>query len=71
MSGKGNYYDNAVVESFFHCLKMEAVHADSFAIREGMRRAAFEYIEMDYNRTRRHSANGHISPLAYENKMVA
>ncbi|MCF8034801.1 MAG: IS3 family transposase, partial [Desulfarculaceae bacterium] len=35
------------------------------------RRAVFEYIEVDYNRTRRHSANGHISPLAYEHKMIA
>jgi putative transposase len=42
-----------------------------FATREDMRRAVFEYIEVDYNRTRRHSANGYISPLAFENKMVA
>ena len=71
MSGKGNCYDNAVAESFFHTLKVEAVHGESFATREAMRRAVFEYIEVDYNRTRRHSANGHISPLAFESKMVA
>ncbi len=71
MSGKGNCYDNAVAESFFHTLKVEMVHGESFATREDMRRAVFEYIEVDYNRTRRHSANGYISPLAFENKMVA
>ena len=71
MSGKGNCYDNAVAESFFHTLKVEAVHGECFATREAMRRAVFEYIEVDYNRTRRHSANGHINPLAYEHKMIA
>jgi putative transposase len=71
MSGKGNCYDNAVAESFFHTLKVELVHGESFATREDMRRAIFEYIEVDYNRTRRHSNNGYISPLAFENKMVA
>jgi len=71
MSGKGNCYDNACAESFFHTLKVEMVHGESFATREDMRRAVFEYIEVDYNRTRRHSANGYISPLAFENKLVA
>ena len=71
MSGKGNCYDNACAESFFHTLKVEMVHGESFATREDMRRAVFEYIEVDYNRTRRHSANGYISPVALENKMVA
>ncbi|BEQ14785.1 transposase [Desulfoferula mesophila] len=71
MSGKGNCYDNACAESFFHTLKVEMVHGESFATRENMRRAIFEYIEVDYNRSRRHSANGYISPLAFEHKMVA
>ena len=71
MSGKGNCYDNAVAESFFHTLKVEIIHGESFATRETMRRAVFEYIEVDYNRTRRHSANGYISPLAFEDKMAA
>ncbi len=71
MSGKGNCYDNACAESFFHTLKVEMVHGESFVTREAMRRAVFEYIEVDYNRTRRHSANGYISPLAFEIKMVA
>ncbi len=71
MSGKGNCYDNACAESFFHSLKVEMVHGQSFATREEMRRTVFEYIEVDYNRTRRHRANGYISPLAFETKMVA
>lgn len=58
-------------ESFFHTLKVELVHGESFATRETMRRAVFEYIEVDYNRTSRHSANGNISPMAFETKMVA
>ncbi len=71
MSGKGNCYDNAVAESFFHTLKVELVHGESFATRQDLRRAVFEYIEVDYNRNRRHSANGYISPLAFENQIVA
>ena len=47
-------------------MKVEAIHGERFATREEMRHAVFEYIEVDYNRTRRHSANGHISPMAYE-----
>ena len=71
MSGKGNCYDNAVPESFFHTLKVETIHGEDFATREAMRRTVFEYIEDDYNRSRRRSANGYISPLAFEDKMVA
>ncbi len=71
MSGRGNCYDNAVAESFFHTLKVELIHGEHFATRQGMRRAVFEYIEVDYNRNRRHSANGYISPLAFENQIVA
>lgn len=56
MSDKGNCYDNAVAESFFHTLKVKMVHGESFATREDMRQAIFEYIEVDYNRTRRHSS---------------
>ncbi len=66
MSNKGNCYDNACAESFFHNLKVEAVHGESFATREKMRQAVFEYIEVDYNRVRRHSATGNISPMAFE-----
>jgi len=71
MSGKGNCYDNACAESFFHTLKVEMVHGQSLVSREAMLRAVFEYIEIDYNRTRRHSANGYRSPLAFEAQQVA
>lgn len=71
MSGKGNCYDNAVAESFFHTLKVELIHGERFTSREQLRRAVFEYIEVDYNRNRRHSALGYISPAAFEAKQVA
>ena len=71
MSAKGNCYDNACAESFFHSLKVEAIHGERFATREEMRQTVFEYIEVDYNRTRRHSANGFISPEAFEALEVA
>jgi putative transposase len=71
MSAKGCCYDNACAESFFHTLKVEVTHGERFATREGMRQTVFEYIEVDYNRTRRHSANGYISPEAFEAQRVA
>lgn len=71
MSATGNCYDNACAESFFHTLKVEAVHGIRFATREQMRQGVFEYIEVDYNRTRRHSANGYTSPMAFEAQRVA
>jgi transposase InsO family protein len=71
MSAKGNCYDNACAESFFHSLKVEAIHGERFSTREIMRQTVFEYIEVDYNRTRRHSANGFISPEAFEVSSVA
>jgi putative transposase len=66
MSAKGNCYDNACAESFFHSLKVEAIHGERFVSREAMRQAVFEYIETDYNRVRLHSANGLRSPIDYE-----
>ena len=71
MSAKGNCYDNAVAESFFHTLKVELIHGERFSTREHMRQAVFEYIEIDYNRVRRHSANGYISPEAFEALQLA
>lgn len=66
MSGVGNCYDNAVAESFFHSLKVEEVHDGEYETRELAKQAVFEYIEVYYNQKRRHSANGLISPQAYE-----
>jgi putative transposase len=71
MSAKGNCYDNAVAESFFHTLKVEVIHGERFPTRALMRQTVFEYIEVDYNRTRRHSACGYISPEAFEAHQVA
>jgi putative transposase len=71
MSAKGNCYDNAVAESFFHTLQVEVIHGERFPTRALMRQTVFEYIEVDYNRTRRHSANGYISPEAFEAQQVA
>jgi putative transposase len=71
MSAKGNCYDNACAESFFHSLKVELIHGERFRTRQAMQEAVFEYIEVDYNRTRRHSANGYLSPEAFEAQKVA
>lgn len=71
MSGKGNCRGSACAKRFFHTLKVEMGHGKSFTARSDMRRAVFGYIEVDYNRTRRLGANGYISPLAFENKMIA
>lgn len=66
MSRKGNCWDNAVVESFFATLKTELVAGQRFRSRAEARAAVFEYIEVWYNRKRRHSALGYLSPAAYE-----
>ena len=68
MSRKGNCYDNAPMESFFHTLKTELVHHRHYATREEAKRDIFAYIEGFYNRTRRHSAIGYISPIEMELK---
>ena len=71
MSGRGNCYDNAPVESFFHTLKVESIHGEPLVSPETLRRQLFEYIEVEYNRTRRHSALGYISPDAFEAQIAA
>ncbi|WP_230050847.1 IS3 family transposase [Erwinia aphidicola] len=71
MSAKGCCYDNACVESFFHSLKVECIHGERFASREIMRATVFNYIECDYNRWRRHSACGGLSPEQFENQNLA
>ncbi|MFA0079383.1 IS3 family transposase, partial [Vibrio artabrorum] len=71
MSRKGNCWDNACVESFFHTMKVEAIQYEPIMTREEMRQALFEYIEVDYNRTRRHSALGYLSPVNFEKQYVA
>jgi transposase InsO family protein len=66
MSRKGNCWDNAVVESFFSSLKKELVYQTQFATRQQARSAIFEYLEVFYNRQRRHSTLGYLSPAEYE-----
>lgn len=66
MSRKGNCWDNAVAESFFATLKVELVYRSRFATRDAAKRALFEYIETFYNRRRRHSALGYLSPIDFE-----
>jgi len=66
MSRKGNCYDNAVAESFFHTLKTEHVYDYRYETRAEARQSIFEYIEMFYNRQRRHSALGYRSPVLFE-----
>ena len=69
MSRKANCYDNAVMEAFWSTLKNELVHRRTFATRAEARTAIFEYIEVFYNRIRRHSALGYQSPLAFETSL--
>ena len=66
MSRKGDCWDNAVVESFFGTLKQELVHRTDFDTRAEAKSAIFEYIEVFYNRWRRHSYIGYISPAEFE-----
>jgi transposase InsO family protein len=66
MSRKANCWDNAPMESFFATLKKELVHHERYATRDEARRSLFEYIEIFYNRVRRHSALGYLSPAQFE-----
>lgn len=67
MSGKGNCWDNAVAESFFKTLKSEMVYQQAFQSRAIAKQSVFEYVEIWYNRQRRHSALGYLSPSDYYN----
>lgn len=71
MSRKGECHDNAVAESFFHTLKEELTGGEMFKTREEAKQAIFRYIELFYNRRRRHSYLGYQAPLAYETMNAA
>lgn len=71
MSRKGNCWDNAVAESFFHTLKGELVNHEQFKTREEAKQKIFQYIEAYYNRVRMHSANDYLSPVEYEKTQIA
>jgi putative transposase len=66
MSRKGECHDNAVAESFFSSLKTELVDDEDYFTRSEAKKSIFEYIEVFYNRQRRHSYLGYISPIEYE-----
>ena len=66
MGSRGDAYDNAVADTFFATLKKEVVNRRSWPSRLELQSAAFEYIEAFYNRQRRHSTLGMLSPVAYE-----
>ncbi|MBO0791390.1 MAG: transposase [Ktedonobacteraceae bacterium] len=68
MSRKGNCWDNVPVESFFGTLKTECAPASRYENHTAARSALFDYIETFYNRKRRHSALGYLSPLAFEQR---
>jgi putative transposase len=66
MSRKGDCYDNAVIESFWGTLKEECFSLEIFHTRNEAKTAIFEYIEVFYNRKRKHSSLGYLSPVDYE-----
>lgn len=66
MSRKGNCWDNAVAESFFHTIKMQLIFQCKFKTIEEAERNLFQYIEVYYNRKRRHSTNNYVAPAIYE-----
>jgi len=70
MSKKGDCWDNAVAESFFHTLKVELIHRMRFKTREEAKRRIFEYVEIYYNRKRAHSSLGYMSPFEFESQAV-
>ena len=70
MSRKGNCWDNAVLESFFATLKKELVYGEDYTSHEEAQQEIFEYIEIYYNRQRRHSALGYLSPVSFEQKIA-
>ncbi len=70
MSRKGNCYDNAPMESFFRSFKVEEVYWSDYETHEEATQATGNYIERFYNRTRRHSSLGYVSPIDFEKKKV-
>jgi putative transposase len=71
MSRKGNCWDNAPMESFFHTLKTEHVFFEEFFTRRQARESIFEWVEVFYNRQRRHSSLGYLSPECYERGVLS
>jgi putative transposase len=70
MGSKGDCFDNAVAESFFATLKKELIHRRSWPDKDELRTAVFDYIEVFYNRQRRHRSLGQLSPHEFEHRRV-
>ena len=71
LSRPADCWDNAVAESFFSTLKLDLLYRHSWPTRAAARSAIFEYIEVFYNRERRHSTLGNLSPADYESEHAA
>jgi putative transposase len=71
MSRKGCCYDNASAENISHTLKVELIHGETIATRDSMKKAVFEYVEVEYNHTCLHSSNDYFSSLEIEIKLTA
>jgi putative transposase len=71
MGSKGDCFDNAVAESFFATLKKELIHRRAWPTKAELRTEVFDYIEVFYNRERRHSTLGQRSPVDYENSTLS
>jgi transposase InsO family protein len=71
MSRKGNCYDNAYAESFFATLKKELVYRTEFKTKDEAKKAIFEFIEVWYNRKRKHSSIGFMTPVQFEESLAA
>lgn len=70
MSRSGNVWDNAAMESFFSSLKTERITGKAYRSRDAARADVFDYIERFYNPSRRHSANGYMSPIDFEEQAM-
>ena len=70
MSRKGDCWDNAVAESFFHTLKVELIPQNKSRTRDETRKKIFEHVEMHYNRRGAHSTIGNLSPFEYERQAI-
>ena len=68
MGAKGTCYDNAVLESFFSTLKKELIYREKYQDVDDLKKSLFEYIEIFYNRQRKHSTLGYLSPFEFESK---
>jgi transposase InsO family protein len=70
MGSRGDCFDNAVAESFFATLKKELIHGRTWPSKAELRTEVFEYIEVFFNRRRRHSTLGMLSPADYEHRTL-